>query len=93
MNWRNYFRAMWPNKYRAVMAQYAALKTNAPLVYADIALRGGVYSVPHPPVSDPFQAGVNEGRRQMAIETIKLANEDFDALLRLIERPTTRGDT
>ncbi|KPG01793.1 hypothetical protein IP86_03005 [Rhodopseudomonas sp. AAP120] len=64
-------------------------------VLADIALRGGVYSQPARIPGDVFGDGINEGRRQLAIELIEQANVPFEKIYALLEKaaPTTSERT
>lgn len=91
MNLTAWLREAWPNieKRRRVVDAYRALGINR-LLLADIAMRGGVYSVAAEPAT-VFAAGVNEGRRQMALEILKLCDADPALLLGVVERKPT-GD-
>lgn len=80
MNIRNWFRMAHrrlPDR-RQVAADYARLG-GMPKLLADIALRGGVFQ-PAPPARDLWEAGIAEGRRQFALETIRIAGTDPAAL-------------
>jgi hypothetical protein len=75
-----------------VVSQYQILSRQK-LVLADIALRGYVFSAA-PSSTNLFEAGIAEGKRRMALETIRLANTDPAILLDFIERkpqPETRS--
>lgn len=90
-----WFQQMWPfdQGRRAVLAEYAGLGGSKYLL-ADIALRGHVWSVAPRAAGDVFQDGVNEGRRQLANEIIRLANERPDRLWGFVaKKPAPRdGD-
>ncbi|MDE2579960.1 MAG: hypothetical protein KGL46_14245 [Hyphomicrobiales bacterium] len=77
MNLPRWFRQMWPDDTarRVVVAEYEAIGRQKHAL-ADIALRGGVYSVDATPVASLYDAGVREGRRQMALEIIRICNAD-----------------
>jgi hypothetical protein len=91
MNIVAWIKGAWPNpgNRAQVIAEYAAL---APMrhVLADIAKRGMIFHVPPKPPADLFQAGVNEGRRQMALETIRMANTDPAVLQQLCFEPVRK---
>lgn len=87
-NWPRWFAMMWPNaqrRWRVVIA-YREFAKNHSAMFADIMLRAGAWSQIRE--SDPFLAGVAEGRRQIAIELVKLAKLDPVELFELtkIER-------
>ena len=86
MNLRAWLFETWPTpqKRGAVAQAYRALALN-PLLMADIALRGGLFH-PQSNVRTLYDAGVAEGRRQMALETIKLAELDPALLSQWFER-------
>jgi len=90
MNIVAWLKGAWkqPGHRAQVITEYAALMPMRH-VLADIALRGAVFSVPPPP-ADLFQAGVNEGRRQMALETIRLAGTDPAVLQQLCFEPVRK---
>lgn len=93
MNLPNWFRQMWPfpDGRRVVIDQYRVL-ANQKLALADIALRGGVYSVNPKPPANFFEAGVREGRRQMALEIARICDADPAALYGFLERkPRNQG--
>lgn len=77
----------WRNRgnRRAIADAYLALKHQR-LLLADIALRGRVFTGNYTPGLSPFDAGVAEGRRQLALEIIRAAEEDPHGLYPLIER-------
>lgn len=85
MNLPLWLRQVWPNpdKRRALVESYRALGLNKTLL-ADVALRGGVFAAQDAP-ANLFEAGVNEGRRQMALEFLKLAGTDPELLLAHVE--------
>lgn len=89
---RDWLDLVWPSsKPRAeVVHDYLAIGQHKHFL-ADLALRGSVYGPCHVP-GDPQTSLVNEGRRQLALEIIKLAGEHPDSLFALIERgqPSTR---
>lgn len=91
MNLVGWFSEVWPNvqkRYR-VIGQYAALR-QSPMLLTDIALRGGVFSVMPRTPGDAFGDGINEGRRQLALEIFKLAQVEPGELYALIEKkPST----
>ena len=72
-------------KGRAVADAYLALKHQR-LLLADIALRGSVFTGNYTPGLSPFDAGVAEGRRQVALEIIRAAEEDPHGLYPLLDR-------
>lgn len=90
-NWPRWFAAMWPNAQRrwVVINSYRGLGTHHKEMLADIALRGGVFSSNRE--SDPFLAGVAEGRRQTALEIFKLARIDHDKLFELTQKTAQRN--
>lgn len=91
MNLPLWLRQAWPNvqKRAHVVDGYRALGLNR-LLLADIALRGSVFDA-HPAVANLYEAGVAEGRRQMALEIIRLCDADPALLLGVIERKSTGG--
>lgn len=80
-----WFREIWPTPQRrlVVLGEYAAIGKHA---LADICLRGGVWSSLPRVAGDVFGDGVNEGRRQLAVEIVELNKADPQQLYRLIER-------
>lgn len=75
---------MWPShglRY-AVCADYAAIGAQHKHFLADVALRGGVYRE-FDPASDGTLENFN-GRRELALELIKLAKVDPDKLFATI---------
>lgn len=80
MNLPGWFRQIYPwhNRRLAVLSQYGEM-AKLKLALADIALRGGLFSA-QPTVKDLYQAGVAEGRRQMALELFKIVHADIEQL-------------
>lgn len=80
---RAWFREMWlsSTKRWRVFAGYRSIDK---LTLTDIALRGCVFSR-MPPAHDLFDHGKLEGRRELALEIIKLARVEPQALLDLVE--------
>lgn len=76
MNLARYFRQFWPfdDARAAVIAGYQRLARDK-LLLADIGLRGGVWTGGRPGLS-VFDAGVQEGRRQLAIEIWRCCRAD-----------------
>lgn len=87
-----WFAQMWPfdSGRRAVLADYAAVGAQHKHFLTDVALRGGVYGDGHDDAS-LYQAGKFEGRRELALELIKLCKVDPDQLFALIPKKP-RGD-
>lgn len=85
-NWRQWLRQAWPFRSRALLASYAAIAADHPLILADLALRGNVFTPIHE--TDPIAAARAEGRRQLALETIAICRTDPTALWSLIETKT-----
>lgn len=81
---RDWLQGMWPQKGAAVTREYASLAQMQHFL-ADVALRGAVFSACHVP-GDPYTSAVNEGRRQLALEIIKLAHTEPVRLFALIEK-------
>jgi len=80
-----WLRTRWsPTNRREVMRDYMALREHK-LFLADLGLRAGVWSSCHVP-GDPYSSAVAEGRRQLALEIIKLAGEEPASLWRYLER-------
>lgn len=79
-----HFRTRWPNEARNVADAYKAVSAHK-FFLADVLLRGGVMSVPPPGLSDRDGA-IFEGRRQLAVEIIRLAGEDPARLYAIIEK-------
>lgn len=82
-NWPAWFAQMWPRQARAVMADCLTIGVQHPHFLADLALRGNVYA----PIldNDPVAAARAEGRRQLALETIKLCNIDPDKMWSMLD--------
>lgn len=91
MNVRAWFLKSWPGAARRhrVMQGYVALGQERPELVTDIALRGGLFAAVPIAVQAPYQAGVLEGRRQMALEIVRLSHLSFDELYRLVEPLTS----
>lgn len=74
-DWRSWFGLAWREDKRAVVLNDCAAMAQAhPLFLADLALRGNVWDDSAPP-TDPIAAGIYLGRRQLALETIKLCGK------------------
>lgn len=89
-DWPNWFRSIWPRSARAVVSDYVTIGTQHRHFLADLALRGNVFA----PIveNDPVAAAREEGKRQLALETIKLCNADPQALWALLDPlPTNKG--
>jgi len=91
MNLVRWFRQAWPFDHgrRAVLAEYGRLN-NLPLVLTDLGLRGGVWAA-QPGVSNLYQAGWNEGRRALALETFKIAKTDPKQLFGYVPEKPKEG--
>lgn len=80
-----WFLTAWrdPGRRRAAATGYGVLRER-PLTLADIALRGSVFG----PTGgrDAVELARAEGRRELALEIIRLAGADPGQLLRLIEQ-------
>lgn len=85
---RGWLNRVWPKTADAVVREYLVVGQQKKFL-ADVALRGAVFSACHVP-GDPYSSAVAEGRRQLALEIIKLAGEDAGRLFALIERPPTK---
>ncbi len=85
---RDWLRQVWPRKAAAVVSDYLAVGTHKHFL-ADVLLRGNVYR-PHPPTDSLYQAGVLEGRRQLAIEITSLAGDRPERLWSFIEQSEIR---
>ena len=78
MNIREYLRQIWPSdqKRAAVLNAYRGLaRPPFEFLLADVCLRGGVFADP-PQDASLYQCGVLAGRRQMALEMLRLAEID-----------------
>lgn len=91
-NWPRWFAAIWPNARRrwVIINQYRGLGTHHKEMLADIALRNNVFA-PNREDSDRM-AWIAEGRRQCALEIIKLAHARHDELYVLTLKDRTTGD-
>lgn len=86
--WRDWFTTMWREDKRAVVLNdFPAIGEKHPLFLADLALRGNVYDDSDPP-TDPIALGIYMGRRQIALETIKLCRKTPAQLLTFMTPPT-----
>jgi hypothetical protein len=76
---------VWPTRHRraAVIRDYIDVGAN-PAFLADLALRGGVWSPLQ--AETPERTAYNIGRRDLALEVIKLAGTDPAMLFREIEK-------
>ncbi len=87
--WVNWFSLVWPDETErhAVLGEYMALK-NSQRLLLDICIRGAVFR--------PFEPGVDprvaEGRRQLALEILRLAEIDPAIIMRLAFKPQTKGE-
>lgn len=89
MNLKAWLAGIWPREQRfAVVEQYRLL---GKLAQADIALRGSVWNGA-PPGLKPWDAGVFEGRRQMAVEILLICGSKADELFDLVPRPSEAED-
>lgn len=79
-----HFVVRWPRKCREVAQNYLVVR-ECPYFLADVMLRGGVMSAPEAGLST-FDAGVKEGRRQLAVEILRLAGEDPLRLWAIVEK-------
>ena len=87
MNLIGWFRTAWRNEGHraAVLSDYAKVAILRHFL-ADLALRGSVFA-PLPPAKDLYAAGIAEGRRQLALETMRIAGTDPATLQRLCFEP------
>lgn len=77
-------------KRRAVLEGYETIGRDHPLVVADVALRGNVFSgAPRIP-GDVFADGINEGRRLLALEIIEMCGSNHLEILKTLERKPER---
>lgn len=83
MNIVGWFRAFWPHDgaRRAALAQYATLGDE---FLADVALRGAIWQAA-PAGLSPYDAGVFEGRRQVALEILRVKHADPMRLLDIVD--------
>lgn len=91
-NWPRWFAGVWPNAQRrwVVINSYRGLGTHHKEMLADIALRNHVFG-PNREETDRM-AWIAEGRRQCALEILKLARVDHDALYQLTVKHDRTGD-
>lgn len=88
-DWRSWFTLAWgrgTDKRHLVLGEYASLGTQCPHLLTDLALRGNVYDDSDPP-TDPVQLGIYLGRRQLALETIKLCGRTPEQLFAYMTAP------
>lgn len=92
-NWPRWFAMMWPaaNRRWLIITSYRQFAAGHRAMFADMLLRWGVFTPNRE--SDPYLAGVAEGRRQAGLELVKLASLDPAELFELtkIDRQKT-GD-
>lgn len=81
---------IWKRSATRVAGDYAALASQHPYLLADIALLGFVY-IPKPTPRDVYDAGRLEGRRELALEIINLANAPHAELQALIAHAQQPG--
>ncbi len=88
----SWFQSAWraSSDRRQVLAEYAQLGRMR-LLLADIALRGGVFR-PIPAAADLYQAGIAEGRRQLALELIRTAGTEPALLQKICFQPVKAED-
>ena len=81
-----WFRTYWPAKKQRddVLREYQSLQ-HKPLFLKDVALRGSIFQ-PIPP--GPYAERM-EGRRELALEIISLAQMDWRVLHDLVNQPLT----
>lgn len=82
--WARWLRMLWPDPTQrfAVIASYQQLR-ESPQLLQDIALRGCVFR----PFDKSLSLEVQEGRRQLALEILQLADADMGQLQRLCFAP------
>lgn len=90
-NWRKWFWEVWPSRSRVVISQALTIGRQHKEFLTDLALRGNVYAPIM--VTDPIAAAREEGRRQLALETIKLCGADAQALFALVEPKPKEGQS
>lgn len=86
--WRDWFRLAWRsnNSRRVVISDIATIGAHHPHFLADLALRGNVFDDSNPP-TDPVALGIYLGRRQLALETIKLCRRRPEQLFDYLSAP------
>ena len=91
MNLQAWFNAAWPSRERRsrLAAEYRAL-AELDNVLADIGLRGSLWNTA-PGNLTLFDAGVFEGRRQMALELFRICKTDPALIFSTIEAPRHPG--
>jgi hypothetical protein len=88
-DWRAWFGLAWRDDKRAVVLNdYASMAQAHPLFLADLALRGNVYDDSNPPTGNDIDVGIYLGRRQLALETIKLCGKTPQQLQAYMTPPT-----
>ena len=81
-----WWKSVWRQRQnRILLLQEYMTVGEQKLFLADLALRGGVWTTSHVP-GDPYSSAVAEGRRQLALEIIKIANESPATLWAWLER-------
>ncbi|WP_407155182.1 hypothetical protein [Bradyrhizobium sp. STM 3557] len=89
--WREWFITAWRDggKRHLVLSDLAAIGTQHPHFLADLALRGNVFDDSDPP-TDPIALGIYLGRRQLALETLKLCKKTPQELFGYHTAPETK---
>lgn len=81
-----WLRRVWPSSIKRARVIRAYIELGrSPELLADIALRGSVWSPLHVP-GDPVSTAYNVGRRDLALEIVKLAGSDPVVLFNEIEK-------
>jgi hypothetical protein len=92
-DWRAWFVSVWrEDKRQVVLNDFSGVAEHHPLFLTDLALRGNVYDDSDPP-TDPVALGVWLGRRQLALETIKLCRrtpQQLQAYMTAPQPPETK---
>lgn len=82
---RTWFPSVWGGAAaKEVVDQYSQL-ARLKHVLADIALRGHVY-VAAPAARDLYEAGINEGKRRMALDILNTCHAPHDVLRAVIDQ-------
>lgn len=85
-NAMRWWKSVWRRREnRILLLQEYMTVGEQKLFLADLALRGGVWTTSHVP-GDPYSSAVAEGRRQLALEIIKIASESPSTLWAWLER-------
>lgn len=88
----SWFRKVWGLDTQSVIDDYVAIGRAHKHFVTDVALRGYVFTANPPRVAgDTFQDGINEGRRQLALEIVTLCRLEPQALFDLVEKPPQQG--